>query len=105
MGGRSILSILTFCPVTVLRQEDAWLLLTIYGNSPDVCTGAKEEGVITKPELQGMIPEHMLLLQPTLRAYVSLYDEMKGAGAHIAFGSSMGQVPEWQLSRLERIFL
>lgn len=67
MGGRSIVSILTFCQVTMLRQEDAWLLLTIYGNSPDVCTGAKQEGVITKPELQGMIPEHMLTLLSTMK--------------------------------------
>lgn len=43
-------------------------------------TGAKEEEVITRPKLQGM-------------TYVSLKEEMKGAGAHVASGSSMDQVP------------
>lgn len=59
--------------MTGLRQRDAWLLLTIYGNCPGVCTSAKEEAAIAKAEFPGVTPEHVHLLQPTLSEPTCLF--------------------------------
>lgn len=37
-------------------------------DSPDVCTGAKEEAAIAKTERPDVIPKHIPLLRPTLES-------------------------------------
>lgn len=69
-------------------------------DSPDVCTGAKEEAAIAKPERPDVIPKHVALLRPTLRVYIS---KMKREALELTLPwalprarSHPGNFPDWR---------
>lgn len=76
-------------------QRDVWPLPVVCGNSPDAYPEPEEEA-IAKPGLPGVILEHVHHLWPTLRAYISLWNEVRDAVARAALGSSICQVPALQ---------